>query len=118
LPHCICYPISPKVISRRWRPSPRPLSADNVSVIDGLYRLDGTGEFVSPGSQWGSARYIETLVMSDADEYETSTTATQIIAGVEYVFTATTRAEIVEPITDIDGGMLSDIDLNTLTGAA
>jgi hypothetical protein len=85
--------LNAQVRSRRWKPSPTPVSGATVSIINGLYRLDGTGDFVSPGTTWGTSRYIETLVMSDSDEYEKNTTAIQLVGGVEYNFVAQTKAE-------------------------
>jgi len=83
--------LNAQVISRRWCPHPRPAPSTNVAIINGLYRLNGSGNFVSPGTTWGTAKFIETLVMSDADENNKVTEATQLIGGVEYIFTAITQ---------------------------
>lgn len=106
------------VTSRKWRPSPKPASDAPVSVIDCIYRFDGEGAFTGTGGTWGNARYIELYMLADDDEYSKAKTGICFINLVEYDFVVTTRAETVEPITDIDGNMLSDIDLETITGAA
>jgi len=86
-----------QVISRKWAPSPRPPSDASVSIINGLFRFDGEGDFIAGPEVWGDSRYIETLVMSHATEYETATSAIQFIGGVEYTFTATTMVDPVIP---------------------
>jgi len=91
--------LNAQVISRRWYPLPKPAADSTVSIVNGLHRVNGTGEFQSGAITITSAtRYIETLVMSDADEYETKTEAIQLFSdgAREFIFESWTK---VDPAT-------------------
>jgi len=88
--------LNAQVISRKWYPSPRPAVDSTVSVVNGLHRANGSGEFQSGAITITAAtRFLETLVMSHATLHDTETTATQLFSdgAREYVFTARTHEE-------------------------
>jgi len=91
--------LNTQVISRRWYPSPKPSVDSTISVVNGLHRANGMEEFQSGAITITSAtKYIETLVMSDVDEYETKTEAIQLFSdgAIEFIFEAWTK---VDPAT-------------------
>jgi len=78
--------------SRKWCPSPKPGQSAPVSVIDCIYRFDGTGSFTGTGGTWGTAKYIELYMLADDDEYSKAKTGICFVDLVEYDWTVTTRA--------------------------
>ena len=79
--------------SRKWRPSPPPAAGDAISVIDCIFRKDGTGSFDGTGTTWGTAKYLELYMLADNDEYGKSKTGICFVGGVEYNFVVTTMAQ-------------------------
>jgi len=116
------YPSSPgsksnqelnaQVISRRWYPRTKPAVGSTISVVNGLHCTNTTPTMQSGAITITAAtRWIQTLVMSDADEYETATEATQLFSGGgEYVFTATTEA--APPLEDVSFQGDTDVQIN------
>jgi len=99
--------LNAQVISRRWYPRPKLAVGSTISVVNGLHCTNTTPVMQSGAITITAAtRWIQTLVMSDADEYETETEATQLFSGGgSVVFTATTRAMNEDDHTFItDGG--------------
>jgi len=88
-------PLNSQVISRRWYPRPKPAVDSTISVVDGLHRTNTTPVFQSGAiTVTAATRWIETLVMSHATEYETKTEATQLFSGGgSVVFTAKTMED-------------------------
>jgi hypothetical protein len=80
--------------SRKWCPSPKPGASAPVSVIDCIYRFDGTGIFTGTGGTWGTAKYIELYMLADDDEYSKAKTGICFVDLVQYDFVVTTRAEL------------------------
>jgi len=100
--------------SRKWRPSPAPGPLAPVSVINCIYRFDGTGVFTGDLGAWGTARYIELYMLADSDEYEKSVTGICFVDLVEYDFVVTTRAQIMIPWEDATGNNILDAEGNTI----
>jgi len=79
------------VTSRKWIPSPRPGPTAPVSVINCIYRFDGTGSFTGTGGTWGTAKYIELYMLADSDEYNKDATGICFIDGIQYDFVIWTK---------------------------
>jgi len=90
--------LNQQITSRRWYPRPKPAVGSTISVVNGLHSTNTTPTMQSGAITITAAtRWIQTLVMSDADEYETATEATQLFSGGgSVIFTATTK---VDPAT-------------------
>jgi hypothetical protein len=92
------------VTSRKWRPSPKPEAGHTVSIIDGIFRFDGTGAFGGDSTTWGTAKYIELFTNADNDEYLKDRVVRCFINLVEYDFVVMTKsAPPVPEETEEDG---------------
>jgi hypothetical protein len=85
--------LNDQVLSRKWYPRPKPAVGSTISIVNGLHAANG-GTLQSGAITVDAAtRYIQTMVMSDSDEYEAKTEATQLFSdgARSFVFEAWTR---------------------------
>jgi hypothetical protein len=101
-----------QVLSRKWYMKPKPAIGVTISVVNGLHSVNGGTLQSGAITIDANSRYLQTMVMSDADEYLKDSEATVLISGGggSLVFTATTRADTVQAILaqDGDGILLQD----------
>lgn len=111
------------VTSRKFCPSPRPASDAAVSVINCLWRKDGTGSFTGDSGTWETAKFVELYMLADSDEYNKDATGICFIGGVQYDFVVTTRSEdvipdaiVFDPVTGAELSTATESNTITISG--